>query len=77
LLQEHLLVVPEQADDAASLAEGNDPIENAQAVRPPVDVVAEKDECVERRGSHGFEEPIERFGVAVNVTDGDGSWGHS
>jgi hypothetical protein len=77
LLQEHLLVVPEQADDVTLLAERNDQIENAQAVGPSVDVVAEEDEGVERGWGHGFKEPIERVGVAVDVTDGDGSWGHS
>src|SRR5262249_40676547 len=72
-----LLVIALERDEAAATGQGEEPIQHAAAVRPPVDVVAQGNERILRVGRDGIEQGVERVEAAVDVADGDGTSGHA
>ena len=69
-------MVAEERDQTAAVLEFDEPLDDAPAVRSPVDVVAEGDDAVLGSGPDRFEEGVEGRRTAVDVTDGDSAWVH-
>ena len=75
-LEQHFLVIPKKRDQMTVALESHEPLNDAPAVWPPVDVVAQGDDAVLGAGSDRFEQGVERRRTAVDVTDGDGARVH-
>ena len=66
-------MVAQERDQAAAAAQVDEPVEDAPAVRPPVDVVAQGDDRVLGAGPDGVEQGVQGRRAAVDVADGDGA----
>ena len=73
--EEHQLVVATQADDAVRLFQSNQSIDDALAVGPAIDVVAQEDEPVVGRRLDGVEQGVEVGRRAVDIAEGEGAHG--
>jgi hypothetical protein len=73
---QHLLVVAHEWDNGAALAQRDDLLQDAPAVRATVDEVAEEDHRVLLGRLDGFQKGREGIGAPVNVADGDDAVGH-
>ena len=69
-------MVAQEGDQAAAAAQVDEPVEDAPAVRPPVDVIAQGDDGVLGAGPDGVEQGVQGRRAAVDVADGDGARGH-
>ena len=54
----------------------DEPVDDASAVRTPVDVIAQGDDAVIGAGPDRLKKGVKSRRTAVNVTNGDGAWVH-
>ena len=58
-LLEHLVVVAQQRDQAAAAAQVDQSVEHSPAVRPSVDIIAQRDEAVLRAWADGLNQGVQ------------------
>ena len=64
-------MVAEDRDQATAAGQFNEPLDDAPAVWPPVDVVAQGDDAVLGARLDRFDEGVESRRTTMDITDGD------
>lgn len=74
--QHHQLVVAEQWSQVARIVKCDELLDDTTAIRPPINVVAQRHNAILWPGGYEFEQLFQGFRATVDVTDGDSALWH-